>query len=75
MANKDYVKQEIQELSVRIACLEYDYENAIIHGKPLAYRRLLAENITSERYIRKCLKDGNFSKLPYAVKLLSNSSK
>jgi hypothetical protein len=64
------IKEEIQRLSIVIASERYDYTMAIIQGKPLQYRRLLADSIESQMFTRECLELGNFKHLPYNVKLL-----
>ena len=64
------IKEEILRLNVVIACLRYDYQEAVIYGKPMQYRHLLAQSIVQEMFIRECLELGNFKHLPYNVKLL-----
>lgn len=64
------IKEEIQRLNVVIACLRYDYQTAVINGQPIAYRKLLAESIVQDMFIRECLELGNYKHLPYNVKML-----
>lgn len=73
--NEQLVQQEINRLAVIIASGKYDYENAVIHGKPIAYRQVLANEICDAEYQKRCLEFHDYAKLPYNIKLLYNQAK
>ncbi len=75
MDSKEIVNQEINRLSIQIACLRYDWEQATRRGVPSAFTAIIAQEIVELEHQRKCLRLGNYKYLPYNIKLLYNSQK
>ena len=70
MSKETVIKQEILKLSVEIASLRYDFEQAIKQGLPYSFTDVIAREICEKERIKKALELGNFKDLPYNVKLL-----
>lgn len=66
------IQQEILKLSIEIASLRYDYEEARRQGLPYSFSSIIAQDICEKERIKKALELGNFKDLPYNVKLLKN---
>ena len=72
MSIKTAVKQEILKLSLQIASLRYDFEQARVQGLSYSFTSLIAHELCEKERIKKALELGNFKDLPYNVKLLNN---
>ena len=72
MSKETAIKQEIFKLSLEIASLRYDFEQARIQGFPYSFTSIIAQEILEKERIKKALELGNFKDLPYNVKLLDN---
>ena len=72
MSKETAIKQEILKLSIEIASLRYDFEEARKQGLPYSFTSLIAQQICEKERIKKALELGNFKDLPYNVKLLYN---
>ena len=70
MSNETDIKQEILKLSVEIASLRYDFDQARKQGLPYSFTSIIAQDICEKERIKKTLELGNFKDLPYNVKLL-----
>ena len=70
MSKETVIKQEILKLSIEIASLRYEYEDARKQGFPYSFTSLIAQSICEKERIKKALELGNFKDLPYNVKLL-----
>ena len=70
MTKETAIKQEISKLSLEIASLRYDLEQAIKQGLPYNFTRIIALELYEKERIKKALELGNFKDLPYNVKLL-----
>lgn len=69
--NRDAViKQEIWKLSIDIASLHYEFEDARKQGLPYSFTSLIAHDICEKERIKRALELGNFKDLPYNVRLL-----
>lgn len=75
MDNRDIINQEINRLSIQIACVRYDWEFAVKARKPVYLQACLAQEIQVLSHQRKCLQLGRYNELPYNIKLLYNASK
>ena len=71
MSIETAVKQEILKLSVEIASLRYDLEQALKLGLPYSFTGIVARQLCEKERIKKALELGNFKDLPYNVKLLN----
>lgn len=72
MSKETVIKQEILKLSIEIASLRYEYEDARKQGLPYSFTSLIAQSICEKERIKKSLELGNFKDLPYNVKLLND---
>lgn len=72
MSTEIAIKQEILKLSIEIASLRYDFEQARKQGLPYSFFDIIAQDICEKERIKKALELGNFKDLPYNVKLLNN---
>ncbi len=72
MSNETAIKQEILKLSLGIASLRYDYEQARKQGLSYSFTSIIAQEICEKERIKRALELGNFKDLPYNVKLLKN---
>ena len=72
MSKETVIKQEILKLSIQIASLRYDFEQARKKGLSYNFTSLIAQEICESVRIKKALELGNFKDLPYSVKLLNN---
>ena len=72
MSKETAIKQEILKLSIEIASLRYDYEEAKKQGLSYSFTSIIARDICEKERIKKALELGNFKDLPYNVKLLNN---
>ena len=72
MSKETVIKQEILKLSIEIASLRYDYEEASRQGLPYSFTSTIAHELCEKERIKKALELGNFQDLPYNVKLLKN---
>ena len=72
MSKETVIKQEILKLSVEIASLRYDFEQAVEQGLRYSFTAIIAQEICEKERIKKALELGNFKDLPYNVKLLNN---
>ena len=72
MSLETAIKQEISKLSIEIASLVYEFEDARKQGLPYSFTSLLAHDICEKERIKRALELGNFKDLPYNVKLLNN---
>ena len=72
MSKETAVKQEILKLSIEIASLRYDFEEAVRQGLPYGFTIVIARELCEKERIKKALELGNFKDLPYNVKLLNN---
>ena len=72
MITETVIKQEILKLSIEIASLRYDFEQAIKQGLPYSFTDVIARELCEKERIKKALELGNFKDLPYNVKLLNN---
>ena len=66
------IKQEILKLSIEIASLRYDFEQAVKQGLSYSFTVIVARELCEKERIKKALELGNFKDLPYNVKLLNN---
>ena len=72
MSEATAIKQEILKLSIEIASLRYDFEEAVRQGLPYGFTIVIARELCEKERIKKALELGNFKDLPYNVKLLNN---
>ena len=72
MSTETAIKQEILKLSIQIASLRYDFEQARIQGLSYSFTSIIAQEMCEKERIKKALELGNFKDLPYNVKLLKN---
>ena len=72
MSEATAIKQEILKLSIEIASLRYDFEEAVKQGLPYGFTIVIARELCEKERIKKALELGNFKDLPYNVKLLNN---
>ena len=72
MSKETVIKQEILKLSIEIASLRYDYEEASRQGLPYSFLVIIARELCEKQRIKKALEFGDFKGLPYNVKLLNN---
>ena len=72
MSKETVIKQEILKLSIEIASLRYDFEQARIQGLSYSFSFIIAQELCEKERIKKALELGNFKDLPYNVKLLNN---
>ena len=72
MIKETAIKQEILKLSLEIASLRYDFEQARKQGLSYSFTSIIAQDICDRERIKKALELGNFKDLPYNVKLLNN---
>lgn len=72
MSKETAIKQEILKLSIEIASLRYDYEQAVAQGLPYSFTVIVARELVEKERIKKALELGNFKDLPYNVKLLND---
>ena len=72
MSKETVIKQEVLKLSIEIASLRYDFEQAIKQGLPYSFTDVIAREICEKERIKKALELGNFKDLPYNVKLLND---
>ena len=72
MIKEVVIKHEILKLSIQIASLRYEFEDARKQGLPYSFTSLIAQEICECERIKKALELGNFKDLPYNVKLLNN---
>ena len=72
MSIETVIRQEIKKLSIEIASLRYDFEQARLQGLPYSFTSLIAQELCEMERIKKALELGNFKDLPYNVKLLKN---
>ena len=70
MSREVVIKHEILKLSVQIASLRYEFEEARKQGLPYSFSSLIAHEICEKERIKKALELGNFKDLPYNLKLL-----
>ena len=72
MINETAIKQEILKLSLEIASLRYDLQQALKQGLPCSFTGVDARELCEKERIKKALELGNFKDLPYNVKLLND---
>ena len=72
MSKETVIKQEVLKLSIEIASLRYDFEQARKQGLSYTFTSILAQQICEKERIKKALELGRFKDLPYNVKLLNN---
>lgn len=72
MSKETAIKQEILKLSIEIASLRYDYDEAKKQGLSYSFTANIAQELCEKERIKKALELGNFKDLPYNVKLLNN---
>ena len=60
MSKETVIKQEILKLSIEIASLRYDFEQARKQGLPYSYTSLIAQQICENERIKKALELGSF---------------
>ena len=72
MSKETAIKQEVKKLSIQIASLRYDFEEARRQGLSYSFTSLIAQELCEKERIKKALELGNFKDLPYNVKLLNN---
>ena len=72
MSEETAIKQEILKLSLEIASLRYDLEQALKQGLPYSFTGIVARELCEKERIKKALELGNFKDLPYNVKILKN---
>lgn len=70
MSEETAIKQEILKLSLEIASLRYDLEEAKKQGLSSSFTSVIAQDKCEKERIKKALELGNFQDLPYNVKLL-----
>lgn len=70
MSKETVIKQEILKLSIEIASLRYDYEEAKKQGLPYSFTSVIAQEMCEKERIKKALELGAFKDLPYNVRLL-----
>ena len=70
MIKETVIKQEIEKLSIEIASLRYDFEQARKQGLSYSFTSIIAQELCEKERIKKALELGNFKDLPYNVKLL-----
>ena len=71
MSKETVIQQEILKLSIQIASLRYEFEDAMKQGLPYSFTSLIAHEICECERVKKALELGNFKDLPYNVKLLN----
>ena len=71
MITETAIKQEILKLSLEIASLRYDYEEARKQGLPYSFSSIIARELCDKERIKKALELGNFKDLNYNIKLLN----
>ena len=71
MSKETVIKQEILKLSVQIASLRYDFEQARKQGLSYSFTSIIVQELCEKERIKKALELGNFKDLPYNVKLLN----
>ena len=72
MIKEAVIRQEILKLSIQIASLRYEFEEARKQGLPYSFTSLIANEICECERVKKALELGNFKDLPYNVKLLND---
>ena len=72
MITETVIKQEILKLSIEIASLRYDYEEAKKQGLSYSFTSNISQELCEKERIKKALELGNFKDLPYNIKLLKN---
>ena len=72
---KSVIDEEVRRLSVQIACLRFDYVDAVSRHLATPYRQSIADELCELERQRTALMLGNFHVLPYNIKLLYNNSK
>ena len=72
MSIETAIKQEILKLSLEIASLRYDLEQAVEQDLPYSFTGIVSRELCEKERIKKALELGNFKDLPYNVKLLNN---
>ena len=72
MSIETAIKQEILKLSIEIASLRYDYEEAKKQGLSYSFTSDISQELCEKERFKKALELGNFKDLPYNVKLLNN---
>lgn len=72
MSKETVIKQEILKLSIQVASLRYDFEQARIQGLSYSFTSIIAQEICEKERIKRALELCNFKDLPYNVKLLNN---
>ena len=70
MSKETAIKQEVLKLSIEIASLRNDYEQAKKQGLPYSFTSNIAQELCEKERIKKALELGNFKNFPYNVKLL-----
>ena len=70
MSKETVIEREIQKLSLEIASLRYDFEEARKQGLSYSFTSVIAQELCEKERIKKALELGNFKDLPYNVKLL-----
>ena len=70
MRKETAIQQEILRLSIEIASLRYDFDQARKQGLPYSFSDMIAREICEKERIKKSLEMGNFKDLPYNVTLL-----
>lgn len=74
MIKEVVIKHEILKLSIEIASLRYEFDDARKQGLPYSFTSLIAQDICEKERIKRALELGNFKDLPYNVKLLLKKS-
>ena len=70
MSKETVIKKEILKLSIEIASLRYDFDQARKQGLSYSFTTIIAHDICEKERIKKALELGNFTDLPYNIKLL-----
>ena len=55
MSKETAIKQEILKLSIEIASLRYDFEQAVEQGLPYSFTVIVAQQICEKERIKKAL--------------------
>ena len=61
---------EMSRLQIVIGALSYDYDDAIITGKPKTFRDLIGAELNENKHNLICLRLRMYNKMTYNVKLL-----
>ena len=61
---------EVSRLQIVIGALSYDYDDAVLLGKPKLFRDLIGAELQESKHNLLCLRLKMYNKMTYNVKLL-----